>query len=489
MPQLDYSKAFPPRFEAGILYPAIYNLDGIDMSTAPVGDVDPNIYFNLIFPGNLASTGDTPKLTFGKHMFEIRHAIAPAEYIEGDEGGYWNPDQQFPPLRPNSRILFEFKDKMGLVIYSDIIYNSKLTGNDGFRGYIWLKLDPLRTYDFITEGIGTATIVGETIVARDNYKWRGKYNVRTQFPIDITLTEPISQDDGSVKYIPLRNKSPLFMRYKPNQMGSGSENGAALFVSESLFSPDGVNDSYVVISSSKLETYGGRINSISLDFQYRYHNPAAGDSIVQSTDWLPVNSNIMLDSYSTLYENHIDSTYAQGLNPVSLELPFSGSNAVSLPPVEGDFTNILVRFRFRFKDSSDDNTLALNYYDPLAETFEILYPTPPAHWLAAGSASDGWFVEDNDNVNSDDNWLGWGGTMTPTSGFNYGPNNSLMWSSGAGAHIWLPGAPSIKEALGGIAADATGKVTTYGRATAALTDVNLTKEGGAGPLQKKKRNI
>jgi hypothetical protein len=455
VPTLDQSKAFPPRFEKGILYPAIYNLDQLDMTGAPVGDsAYPGLYFDLTFNG--FAGGEIPELTFGKHAFELRHSIAPTEYVEDDVGGYWDPSAEFPPLRPGSRILFEFKDENGLVIYSDIISGYKLTAGNGFRGFVWLKVDPLRTHGFIKEGNGTATFVGETIVARNNTNWRGTYNVRTTFPIKITLTEPVEDDEGNVNYEIKENSSPLFMKYKPTHMGSGS----GLFISESREMTGGINDSYLAISASKLQTYGGKIGAIDIDMKFKYIDPVTNNSTI--SDWIPVNASFPLAEYSNIYENFIDEDYSDGLNPTSFVTPPAGSSsAIPIPIAPSDVTSFDARFRFRFKDSSANQNYAQNYLSTVSGSFKIFYP----------SGSE----------NTNEGWMSWGGGDKRTANTTFAGSSRELHRTSDGHFIFTRAPFSVKTGFGGQKADSSGRLIQYGRPGSKAGGSGGTG-GGSGPV-------
>jgi len=118
-------KTFPPKFDTNLKYPAIYNLDEVevhpDYSNVPEGE-----WFNI--------TGLPSDLSLGKHFFYISYNT-PTGNIK---------------LKEKSPILFEFKDSNGLVIYSELTKFQNLSGHA--IGYVWLKQDPLRTYDEIAEG-------------------------------------------------------------------------------------------------------------------------------------------------------------------------------------------------------------------------------------------------------------------------------------------------------------------------------------------------
>ena len=195
MPQLD--QQFPPRFEDGILYPAIQNLDQYDMNGSPAGDQEPGIYFNVRFHG--LNTNDVPTLSYGKHAFQILLTPDP-----GSEYGL-----NLPFIKNKSRVLFEFKDTLGLVLFSDVT-PLHTPDNLAFAAYVWLKEDPLRTYDSITPGYGTLTVVGQ--VETSDPQWGNTFNIRTEFPILIDLVDE-DQDTGQTVYKP--NLSPLIFK-NPN---------------------------------------------------------------------------------------------------------------------------------------------------------------------------------------------------------------------------------------------------------------------------------
>ena len=52
-------------------YPNKLNLDKLNMSNSPIGDVDLGKYFNIEFPGYTTSPNTTPILSYGKHIFII----------------------------------------------------------------------------------------------------------------------------------------------------------------------------------------------------------------------------------------------------------------------------------------------------------------------------------------------------------------------------------------------------------------------------------
>ena len=171
MPQ----NTFPPKFSQQILYPAVYNLDTMDM---PVGGdyLAGEAYFNIQFPGYGLNV--SPTLGYGKHKFDVTFIEYSSEVtVQGYDLG-----SSVPQLKKGSRILFELKDDNETIIFSDTIPTKK---ENGFSGYIWIKQDPLRTYEDIVTGTANLYIVAKRNTTELN--WRNKYNVRIKLPISIEL--------------------------------------------------------------------------------------------------------------------------------------------------------------------------------------------------------------------------------------------------------------------------------------------------------------
>ena len=112
-------------------YPQIQNLDKLEV----YHEDDPNNpqYFNV--------TGLPDVLGFGKYWFTLS----------------FNDPNGMPLIKENSEIVFEVKDENGLIIYSDV---TDLDDVDGAAiCWLYIKEDPLRTYEEIADGIGTLTIM------------------------------------------------------------------------------------------------------------------------------------------------------------------------------------------------------------------------------------------------------------------------------------------------------------------------------------------
>lgn len=330
----NISKTFPPKFSQNILYPAIYNLDEYDIPSGFDINYNDGVYFDVQFPGY--NVNGTPTLTYGKHLFKVYvYQPTPDLTIEGYEkpGG-------LPKLKTKTRILFEFKDAAGTVLFSDVIPNFN---PQGFGGYVWIKKDPLRTYDDIAEGYGSLTIVAKTDT--DDNVWRNRYNVRFTHPVNLNLVD--SNDSA------YQNPSPIIFQNSTSSLRLKTE------ISEDLITlPDGDGlESNVQVSMSNLLTYSGKVQnvqtSIMVSGSSNQNYQLIGDYLLQSSS----------------FENQIDVDYADGLNPISEKFNI---------PIPSDFlqqngtTGNNVRFKFRFKNPNGD--LAKDINNPALDFF-IEYPS------------------------------------------------------------------------------------------------------------------
>ena len=93
-------------------YPNILNLDKLNMSNSPIGDVDLGKYFNIEFPGYTTSPNTTPILSYGKHIFKITVN-----------------QNTLPRIKAGTKVVFEFKDRNGLVLFSPILSNNQPSEN------------------------------------------------------------------------------------------------------------------------------------------------------------------------------------------------------------------------------------------------------------------------------------------------------------------------------------------------------------------------
>jgi len=400
-------KTFPPKFDQNILYPSILNLDEIDMSGSPIGNngyVSLGTYFDVSFGDN--PTNASPILSYGKHGFRI--SINPDPVSSG-----------YPILKQGSRILFEVKDSRGLVIFSDItpLHSSN---NLKFVGYLWIKQDPLRTYEIITEGGATMTIVGVADVP--NPHWRNIYNVRSSISLNLDLTTEVTNDDNTTQFYYNENTSPIIFK-NPNKMTSGS---GALFMSESFkaFDPNTNLDdvSVVEISASNLQTFGGKVDYISTWF-WRSGSTAWEELGIQA-----------LTGYSTVFEEDIHADYAEGINPVSVD--WKHQLYADQCPSGADGKN---KMKFRLKFHNVIGQSALNTYPfsgsvSTGNEFFMDYPV--------GDPSDSNYID------SDNSWLlfeGTGMTLSGTTRF-IASNNTLVKTS-AGMFSFNVGSLSTRGGL------------------------------------------
>ena len=154
---------YPPDFSSTLTYANRYDLDEIDVFLE--GDSSNPMFFSI--------DGLPKQLSFGKHYFNLSILDSKKQEYE---------------LRPNSRILFEFKSINNVVLRSDV--TSIKQKNGVAVGFVEVLRDPLRTYMDITDGEGTLTIVG-SLQNKSNtrnkipQKFIGAMNYRCVFPIQI----------------------------------------------------------------------------------------------------------------------------------------------------------------------------------------------------------------------------------------------------------------------------------------------------------------
>jgi len=125
--------AFPPEFSSTLTYENRYDLDEINVFLE--GSFSNPMFFNI--------NGLPQNLSFGKHYFNLSTLDSSNQQYE---------------LRPNSKILFEFKSINNVVLKSDV---SEINQRNGVATcFVEILKDPLRTYEEVRDGQGTLTIVG-----------------------------------------------------------------------------------------------------------------------------------------------------------------------------------------------------------------------------------------------------------------------------------------------------------------------------------------
>ena len=155
--------AFPPEFSSTETYANRYDLDEINVFLE--GSSTNPMFFNV--------SGLPESLTFGKHYFNISILDSSNQQYE---------------LRPNSKILFEFKSINNVVLRSDV---SNLEQRNGVATcFVEVLQDPLRTLKEIQDGSGTLTVVGslqdkENTTTNIPQQFIGAMNYRCVFPISI----------------------------------------------------------------------------------------------------------------------------------------------------------------------------------------------------------------------------------------------------------------------------------------------------------------
>tara|TARA_Y100001963_G_scaffold116244_1_gene161459 strand:+ start:311 stop:982 length:672 start_codon:yes stop_codon:yes gene_type:complete len=155
--------SYPLEFSSTLTYANRYDLDEIDVFLE--GNSNNPMFFNVDgLPDNLA---------FGKHYFNL--SILDSTH------------QQYM-LKPESKILFEFKSKNNVVLRSDV--TDRITRNGVIICFVEVLKDPLRTFDEVYDGEGTLTIVG-SLINKENTenlipeKFIDAMNYRCTFPINI----------------------------------------------------------------------------------------------------------------------------------------------------------------------------------------------------------------------------------------------------------------------------------------------------------------
>ena len=155
--------AFPPEFSSTLTYENRYDLDEINVFLE--GSFSNPMFFNI--------SGLPQNLSFGKHYFNLSILDSSNQQYE---------------LRPNSKILFEFKSINNVVLKSDV---SEINQRNGVATcFVEILKDPLRTYEEVGDGQGTLTIVGSLQNKTNTQnlipdKFIEAMNYRCVFPITI----------------------------------------------------------------------------------------------------------------------------------------------------------------------------------------------------------------------------------------------------------------------------------------------------------------
>ena len=151
-------------FNSTETYANRYDLDEIDVFLE--GNFSNPMFFNI--------NGLPNQLSFGKHYFNLSILDSTNQEYE---------------LRPNSKILFEFKSKNNVILRSDVV---KLNQKNGVATcFVEVLKNPSRTFKEVEDGQGTLSIVG-SLQDKENTenpiteKFKGAAKYRCVFPVQIT---------------------------------------------------------------------------------------------------------------------------------------------------------------------------------------------------------------------------------------------------------------------------------------------------------------
>ena len=228
-----------------------------------------NVYQELdLDTQDLFNIDGLPKiLTFGKHYFTLSFNDSEISNLS---------------LKLSSQVLFEFKDSQGNLIFSDITNYQSINGSAVC--YVFIREQRSDGYyDEIANGIGTFTIVGELDNVPERYK--GAYNVRLTIPIEIRKNLP--------------NISPILFQSLTNVQ-------TGLSFTETTEADTGASNyerSYINVSASHLETFGGVVDKIELSYR---------ETRAKSNEFKILNT---YQISSSVYESNLTET--GGLNPIS----------------------------------------------------------------------------------------------------------------------------------------------------------------------------
>ena len=151
------------QFSSTETYANRYDLNEIDVF------LEGNSYNPMFF----ALDGLPNQLSFGKHYFNLSLLDSTNQQYE---------------LRGGSKVLFEFKSVNNVVLKSDVV---EINQRNGIATcFVEILENPLRTFEEITDGQATLSIVG-SLQNKENTenlipeKFRGAMNYRCIFPINI----------------------------------------------------------------------------------------------------------------------------------------------------------------------------------------------------------------------------------------------------------------------------------------------------------------
>jgi hypothetical protein len=231
-------------------------------------------------------------ITYGKTLFAI---------------GYENKGT---PLKKKSKVLFEFKDRNGNIIYSSTTKYRGINGSSIGSVYIRDEFDERNRFDIkrgfskIENGTGTMTIVGEL----DTKNTTNKSYIRHTIPIEIRKNLP--------------NKSPVLFEKSPTvKISSKTVNDST--IARSGATVPSVIRTFNSMEFDNLNTVGGEIKYI----QVYYKSDAYESETYNFQDTFTLTSSL---EYLTKDERYIDSDRAGDFSITSMADYWSGS-AVDTP--------------------------------------------------------------------------------------------------------------------------------------------------------------
>ena len=184
----------------------------------PINDTS---YFTI---GNLAQT-----IGYGKHGFTI---------------AYNDPTNSDLLLKNGTGILFEFVDANGETVFSELSDIPDVSG--AATGYIWIKKDPLWIAQEIADGPLTLYVVGELDGVPEEFE--DTYNLRSTFTYNIRKSFP--NTSKIIFYdVPSLEASASFTETQEEDLKPGYSRG------------------YINVSSSFMQTHGGKVSFIELSYQ------------------------------------------------------------------------------------------------------------------------------------------------------------------------------------------------------------------------------
>ena len=202
-------------------------------------------------------------------------------------------------FKNNTEILLEVKDSEDKIIFSDIAEFKPI--NDSVLCYLWIRKDPVRIYDEISNGIGTITLVGT--LEDVPLEWQNTINVKYIQEINIQKSVP--------------NNSPLIFKQNP------SVNIAETVERDTNLTGGKVKDykrDYINFLFRNLDVYSGELEYIEI-----YEN-----SSVNTVDSAQLVDRIKIEKSPELYRgSYLTGSHWMG-NLNDIETIFTGSSGYPL---------------------------------------------------------------------------------------------------------------------------------------------------------------